>query len=438
MKKVLVANRGEIAVRVIRACKVLDLKTVAVYSLADKSALHVQLADQAVCIGPADPKKSYLNQNNIIAAAQITGADAIHPGYGFLSENADFAELCQNNGLTFIGPSASVIRTMGDKEQARQTMQAAGVPIIAGSENDFLDLDTGLKSAAALDYPVMLKASAGGGGKGMRIVASADQFANQFSTAQAEAVNSFGDGHMYLEKYLPDPRHIEVQIAADNFGHVFALGERDCTIQQRHQKVIEEAPATALDDDSRQVMFDISVKAAESIGYVGVGTMEFLYQGPSNFYFMEMNTRLQVEHPVSELTSNHNLVELQLMIANGQRIDYLFKKKSAVENFALECRINALTAGKITSLHLPGGNGIRVDDALYQGYLVPPYYDSMIAKIIAYGKSRSSTIKKMQAALDETVIGGISTNLDFLAQLLREEDYLKNNTDINWLDRLSR
>lgn len=438
MKKVLVANRGEIAVRIIRACKVLDLKTVAVYSLADKSALHVQLADQAVCIGPADPKKSYLNQNNIIAAAQITGADAIHPGYGFLSENADFAELCQNNGLTFIGPSASVIRTMGDKEQARQTMQAAGVPIIAGSENDFLDLDTGLKSAAALDYPVMLKASAGGGGKGMRIVASADQFANQFSTAQAEAVNSFGDGHMYLEKYLPDPRHIEVQIAADNFGHVFALGERDCTIQQRHQKVIEEAPATALDDGSRQVMFDISVKAAESIGYVGVGTMEFLYQGPGNFYFMEMNTRLQVEHPVSELTSNQNLVELQLMIANGQRIDHLFKKKSVVENFALECRINALTAGKITSLHLPGGNGIRVDDALYQGYRVPPYYDSMIAKIIAYGKSRSSAIKKMQAALDETVIGGISTNLDFLAQLLREEDYLKNNTDINWLDRLSK
>ncbi|MCP9312446.1 acetyl-CoA carboxylase biotin carboxylase subunit [Liquorilactobacillus satsumensis] len=436
MKKVLIANRGEIAVRVIRACRQLNLKTVAVYSTADRTALHVQLADEACCIGPAAPKQSYLNMNAIITAAKLTNADAIHPGYGFLSENAVFAQLCAEHNLTFIGPSAHVIALMGEKARARETMRAAGVPVVPGSKTEFNDQQQGLQAAIALGFPVMLKASAGGGGKGMRIISHEDQFKESFTLAQNEALHAFNDNHMYLEKYLPHPRHIEVQVFADKFGNAVALGERDCTLQQHHQKVIEEAPATILKPATRAQMFAVSVKAAQEIGYVGAGTMEFLLDDPDHFYFMEMNTRIQVEHPVTELTSGLDLVTLQLRIAAGEKLPSTINHKIA-QGFALECRINARTAGKIQALHLPAGYGIRTDSALYQGYQVPPNYDSMIAKIIAFGPKRQTVIQMMLNALDETVIAGPQTNLDFLMQLLAEPAFLANTTDINWLDHLT-
>ncbi|AZZ59910.1 acetyl-CoA carboxylase biotin carboxylase subunit [Oenococcus sp. UCMA 16435] len=433
MKKVLVANRGEIAIRIIRACRIMHLTSAAIYSTAE--ALHVKLADQAICIGAASPENSYLNQQNILAAAKITQADAIHPGYGFLSENAEFAKLCEKEGIKFIGPSSHVIEIMGQKAAARKTMLNAGVPIVPGSKDDFQSLEKGIRLANQLGYPLMLKASGGGGGKGMRLVHSAEEFKKEFFLAQNEAKHAFSDGHMYLEKYLSHPRHIEVQVIADQFGNAAALGERDCTIQHRHQKVLEEAPAVALDNESRKKMFAISIEAIKSIHYEGVGTLEFLFEGPGQFYFMEMNTRLQVEHPVTELTSNENIVDLQLRIAAGQKLPFS-QKNIRIKNFALECRIMALTPGKIKVLHLPGGNGIRIDTALYQGYIVPANYDALIAKIIAYGPDRTTVISQMQAALDETVIYGIQTNLDFLTQLVHEPKYLDNDTDINWLDTL--
>lgn len=434
MKKILIANRGEIAVRIIRACKILDILSVAVYSTADKSAMHVAMADEAVCIGGPNPEDSYLNQDSIIAAAQITHADAIHPGYGFLSENADFAKLCEDQGIKFIGPSSEVISMMGEKESARKTMIKAGVPVIPGSASDFLQFSDAKKAAEEIGYPVMLKASAGGGGKGMRVIKSAQEFETQFDLAQAEAQSAFGDGHMYLEKYLEHPRHIEVQVAADQYGNAIAIGERDCSLQQRHQKVIEEAPASTLDDKTRQEMYEVSVKAAQDIEYEGLGTMEFLFDGPEEFYFMEMNTRVQVEHPITELTSDVDLVDLQIKIAQGEPIPFAEIDK---HNFALECRINAKTAGKIDALHLPAGHGIRTDSALYQGYFVPSNYDSMIAKIISFAPDREAAIKQMSEALEETVIGGIKTNLDFLTQVIDEPDYKINHTDISWLDKLA-
>ncbi|MDN2454309.1 acetyl-CoA carboxylase biotin carboxylase subunit [Lactobacillus sp. UCMA15818] len=436
MKKVLVANRGEIAVRIIRACHNLELKTVAVYSVADINSLHVQLADEAVCIGPAEPNKSYLNIHEIIAAAEITHSDAIHPGYGFLSENEEFAKKCEDEKITFIGPQSHVIALMGEKSRARETMLKTGVPVVPGGATEFTDLASGAAYAADIGFPVMLKASAGGGGKGMRVIQSATGFAKEFGLAQSEAQHAFNDNHMYLEKYLPHPRHIEVQIIADQQGNVSAVGERDCTIQQHHQKVIEEAPAIALPEETRQKMFAVSVNAAKKIGYVGAGTMEFLLDDPEHFYFMEMNTRIQVEHPVSELTSGLDLVELQLLVAQGESLSFK-QEHISTDGFALECRINALTAGKISALHLPTGYGIRIDTGLYQGYTVPPNYDSMIAKIIAFAPSRKKAMALMRTALDETVIAGVNTNLDFLVQLLNEPDYIANKTDINWLDKLT-
>lgn len=434
MKKMLIANRGEIAVRIIRACKILNIVSVAVYSTADKNAMHVAMADEAVCIGGPNPEDSYLNQDSIIAAAQITQADAIHPGYGFLSENADFAKLCEEQGIKFIGPSSKVIATMGEKAAARETMIKAGVPVIPGSEDDFVDFSDAKVEAEKIGYPIMLKASAGGGGKGMRVVESLSDFEKEFDLAQAEAQAAFGDSHMYLEKYLAHPRHIEVQIAADQYGNAIAIGERDCSLQQRHQKVIEEAPASTLDETTRQQMYAVSVKAAQDINYEGLGTMEFLVDGPEEFYFMEMNTRVQVEHPITELTSDVDLVDLQIKIAEGEPIPFAEIHK---HNFALECRINAKTAGKVDALHLPAGHGIRTDSALYQGYKVPSNYDSMIAKIISFAPDRETAIRQMSEALEETVIGGIHTNLDFLMQVIEEPDYKINHTDISWLDNLA-
>ncbi|KRL05779.1 Acetyl-CoA carboxylase, biotin carboxylase [Liquorilactobacillus oeni DSM 19972] len=436
LKKVLIANRGEIAVRIIQACHLLKLKCVAVYSTADKEALHVQLADESVCIGGPDSNQSYLNQQNLLAAAEITNADAIHPGYGFLSENADFAHLCEQQNIKFIGPSSKVIALMGEKANARETMETAGVPIVPGSPRDFIDVDSGLAIAKKIGYPVMLKASAGGGGKGMRVIHSEMEFKQKFSIAQKEAQSAFNDTHMYEEKYLEHPRHVEVQLVADQQGHVVILGNRDCTLQQNHQKVIEEAPAVIVDKATQDEMFRVCIRAAKQIQYEGAGTIEFLYDAPGKFYFMEMNTRIQVEHPVTELTTQTDIVALQLRIARGEPLTN-FKEVVSARGFALECRVTAKTAGQIKHLLLPSGHGIRTDRALYQGYKVPPNYDAMIAKIIAYGPDRQTTIRQMQIAIEQTVVEGIRTNLDFLMQLLQEPDFIKNTTDVNWIDLLT-
>lgn len=431
MKKVLIANRGEIAVRIIRACRELNIATVAIYSTADKKALHVQLADEAICVGPADPQKSYLNIDNIVAAATTMAADAVHPGYGFLSENAEFAQRCEEQGLVFIGPSAKVIAQMGDKAAARELMQAAGVPVIPGGRQGFTNQKVGAKVAADIGYPVMLKAAAGGGGKGMRVVMAAKQFGHEFQLAQSEAEKSFANGEMYLEKFIAHPRHIEVQIMGDTYGNVLTLGERDCSLQQNHQKMVEEAPSDVLDAATRKQMLATSVTAAKAIHYVGAGTIEFLYAGPVQFYFMEMNTRVQVEHPITELITKEDIVAWQLKIASDQALPTV---TPAINGHAVECRVNAQTPGVITGLHLPGGNGVRVDTALYQGYAVPPDYDAMIAKIIVYAADRTTAIAKMRAAIDETVISGIQTNLDFLTELLAAPDYLANNVNITFID----
>ncbi|GHP13426.1 acetyl-CoA carboxylase biotin carboxylase subunit [Lentilactobacillus fungorum] len=431
--KVLIANRGEIAVRIIRACRQLGLESVAIYSTADKDALHTKLADSAVCIGPANAANSYLNINNIITAAQVTGADAIHPGYGFLSENADFARACEQNHLIFIGPSADAISLLGNKEQARQTMVQAGMPLVKGSPTVLTDSKAALTEAKKIGFPIMIKASAGGGGKGMRVVQYPEQFESTFDLCQDEARSAFDDDHMYLEQYLTHPRHIEIQLIADQGGNTLAIGERDCTIQANHQKVMEEAPAPSLDDTTRQQMFTISEQAVAHIHYEGVGTVEFLYNGPGAFYFMEMNTRIQVEHPITEQTTGLDLIEAQFRVAAGEP---LVDSRPTVANYALECRITALTPGTISGLHLPGGLGIRVDTALYQGYNVPPNYDAMIAKLIVYGPNRNVVLTKMRNAIDETVIAGISTNLELLAQLLAEPDLIAEKTDVNWLDHL--
>lgn len=431
MKKVLIANRGEIAVRIIRACRELNIATVAIYSTADKKALHVQLADEAICVGPADPQKSYLNIDNIVAAATTMAADAVHPGYGFLSENSEFAQRCEEQGLVFIGPSAKVIAQMGDKAAARELMQAAGVPVIPGGRQGFTNQKVGAKVAADIGYPVMLKAAAGGGGKGMRVVMAAKQFGHEFQLAQSEAEKSFANGEMYLEKFIAHPRHIEVQIMGDTYGNVLTLGERDCSLQQNHQKMVEEAPSDVLDAATRKQMLATSVTAAKAIHYVGAGTIEFLYAGPGQFYFMEMNTRVQVEHPITELITKEDIVAWQLKIASDQALPTV---TPAINGHAVECRVNAQTPGVITGLHLPGGNGVRVDTALYQGYAVPPDYDAMIAKIIVYAADRTTAIAKMRAAIDETVISGIQTNLDFLTELLAAPDYLADNVNITFID----
>lgn len=432
--KILIANRGEIAIRIIRAAKLLGFKTVAVYSSSDRDALHVAMADEAIQIGPANANKSYLNSHAIIAAAEITKADAIHPGYGFLSENATFAKEVELSGIIFVGPNSSTIAQMGDKAKARLFMSEAGVPIVSGSNSFFEDIEVGLIQAKQVGYPIMLKSVAGGGGKGMRLITNKENFKELFELAQSEIIASVGDGRMYIEKFVSNPRHIEVQVLGDGLGNALILGERDCTIQSHHQKVIEEAPSQLLDKTTREEMLSVSLNATKKMAYRSAGTFEFLYQGPGRYYFMEMNTRIQVEHAISEEVSGIDLVAAQLQLANGNKIDDLPIGTKKI--YAIEARVSAQSAGTISGLHLPGGLGIRVETAIYQGYKIPPYYDAMIIKIIASGNNRSEALARLQIAIEETVVLGVDTNLDLLMHIITHPDYIseENKTDIDWLD----
>lgn len=443
INKVLIANRGEIAVRIIRACREMGIETVAVYSEADASALHVQLADEVVCIGPAASKDSYLNMENIISATVISGADAIHPGFGFLSENARFAEMCRQCHITFIGPSPELIHRMGNKSEARKTMMEAGVPVVPGTKEPVFEAVEGKKIADAMGYPVMIKASSGGGGKGMRIAASSEEFEENFRLAQMESVSSFNDDTMYIEKYIEAPRHIEFQILGDSYGHVIHLGERDCSIQRRHQKVLEESPSPAMTEELRKKMGDTAIRAAKAVGYESAGTIEFLLDKNENFYFMEMNTRIQVEHPVTESVTNVDLIKSQIRIASGEALN-IRQEDVVFKGHAIECRINAEnpeknfrpSPGKINHLHLPGGKGIRVDTAVYAGYTIPPYYDSMIAKVIVLGKSRNEAIKKMKSALSEFIVGGIDTNVDFQMEIMNNARFQSGDFSTDFIEQM--
>ena len=442
MNKILIANRGEIAVRVIRACKEMNIKTVAIYSEADKESLHVQLADEAVCIGPAASGKSYLNIKNIIEAAYITQADSIHPGFGFLSENAQFAQICAESNIKFIGPTAQVIEMLGNKSNAKEMMKKAGVPVIPGSEGSVKGLKEAIAIAEKIGYPVMLKAAAGGGGKGIRIVNNSRELEINYNIVKQEAKNSFNDDEIYIEKFIKNPRHVEIQILADEHGNVVHLGERDCSIQRRHQKIIEETPSTAVDDKLRNKMGEAAVKAAKAAGYTNCGTVEFLVDSEKNFYFMEMNTRIQVEHPITEMRTGIDIVKEQIRIAAGEELR--FKQKEVnFRGHSIECRINAENPsknfmpcpGKITGLHMPGGNGVRIDTAIYQGYTIPANYDSMIAKIIVHGVNRNEAIAKMKRSLEELVIEGIETNRDFLFEIIRDLDFIRGNFDTSFIDK---
>ena len=437
--KILIANRGEIALRIIRTCKEMGIPTVAIYSTADRDSLHVRFADEAVCIGPPASAESYLNIPKIMAAAEITNADAIHPGYGFLAENADFADVCTQYGIKFIGPTAEMIRKMGDKITAKETMIAAGVPTVPGSDGLLEDLDTGLRVAAEVGYPIILKATAGGGGKGMRIVNAPEEFEQAWQRASTEAKAAFGNGGMYIEKFVEEPRHVEFQVAGDQYGTVVHLSERDCSIQRRHQKLVEEAPSPFLDADLRARMGEAAVKAAKYIDYEGVGTVEFLVDKHRDFYFMEMNTRIQVEHPVTEEVIDHDLIREQIKIAAGHEIS---GKNYVPHAWAMECRINAEdpfndfrpSPGQITSFHSPKGHGVRVDTHVYAGYTVPPYYDSMIAKLIVRAADREQCIKKMQRALDEFIVEGIKTTVPFHQRLMRDPDFRAGNFTTKFLE----
>ena len=443
IKKVLIANRGEIAVRIIRACREMGIETVAVYSEADREALHTKLADEAVCIGPAASSESYLSMDRIISATIVTGADAIHPGFGFLSENAKFAELCERCHITFIGPKAKVIASLGNKQEARNTMITAGVPVIPGSEKSVCEVMEGAEMADRIGYPVIIKAALGGGGKGMRTAYSPEEFEQSFQTAQKEAQMAFGDGTMYIEHYVENPRHIEFQILADYYGNVIHLGERDCSIQRNHQKMIEESPSVALSEELREEMGKAAVKAAKAAGYVNAGTIEFLLDKNGSFYFMEMNTRIQVEHPVTEWVTGIDLVKEQIRIASGEKLSYT-QEEVRLDGHAIECRINAEnpekgfrpSPGTITDMYLPGGKGIRIDSAVYSGYCIPPYYDSMIAKLIVWAENRQEAIRKMQSALGETVIEGIDTNIDYQYEILNHPDYLSGNVDVGFIQKM--
>ena len=443
IKKVLIANRGEIAVRIIRACREMGIETVAVYSEADREALHTKLADEAVCIGPAASSESYLSMDRIISATIVTGADAIHPGFGFLSENAKFAELCERCHITFIGPKAKVIASLGNKQEARNTMITAGVPVIPGSEKSVCEVMEGAEMADRIGYPVIIKAALGGGGKGMRTAYSPEEFEQSFQTAQKEAQMAFGDGTMYIEYYVENPRHIEFQILADHYGNVIHLGERDCSIQRNHQKMIEESPSVALSEELREEMGKAAVKAAKAAGYVNAGTIEFLLDKNGSFYFMEMNTRIQVEHPVTEWVTGIDLVKEQIRIAFGEKLSYT-QEEVRLDGHAIECRINAEnpekgfrpSPGTITDMYLPGGKGIRIDSAVYSGYCIPPYYDSMIAKLIVWAENRQEAIRKMQSALGETVIEGIDTNIDYQYEILNHPDYLSGNVDVGFIQKM--
>ena len=430
IRKVLIANRGEIAVRVIRACKEMGIKTVAIYSEADKEAMHTQLADESICVGTPKSKDSYLNESNIISAAVITKCNAIHPGFGFLSEKAEFAAICEECNIKFIGPSSEVINLMGNKSKAREIMSKAGVPIVPGSDGLVKSFKEAKIEAKRIGYPVMIKASAGGGGKGIRIVHKEDELENSFFTAKSEAQINFGDDSVYMEKFIENPRHIEFQILADSFGNVVHLGERDCSVQRRNQKLLEEAPSSILSDELREKMGRAAVDAAKAVGYTNAGTIEFLVDKHKNFYFMEMNTRIQVEHPVTEMVTSVDIVKEQLRIANGEEIS-ITQEDINVKGHSIECRINAEnpnknfapSPGKIEFLNVPGGNGIRVDTAVYPGYTIPPVYDSMIAKVIVHGNNREEAINKMIRALDEFVIQGVECNIDFQIDILNNERF---------------
>ena len=441
-QKILIANRGEIAVRIIRACRELGITSVAVYSTADKDALHTQLADEAICIGKAIPSDSYLNMERILSAAIASNAEAIHPGFGFLSENAKFAQMCEQCHIAFIGPSAEVIRKMGNKQEARNTMINAKVPVVPGTKEAVYTADYGLKLAEQIGFPVMIKAASGGGGKGMRISHSKEDFTENFEVAQTESVNGFADDTMYIEKYIEDPRHIEFQILADKYGNVISLGERDCSIQRRHQKMVEESPSVALDDKLRAQMGEVAVRAAKAAKYESAGTIEFLLDKNKKFYFMEMNTRIQVEHPVTEQVTGLDLIQEQIFIAAGQKLQWK-QKDIHITGHAIECRINAENPaknfmpcpGKIEYLHLPGGNGIRIDSAIYTGYTIPPNYDSMIAKIIVYGKDRQTAIDKMRSALGEVNIDGIITNLDYQYDIITHPVFQSGNITTSFIEQ---
>ena len=440
--KILVANRGEIAVRVIRACREMGIKTVAVYSEADRDSLHTLLADEAICIGPAPSSESYLNMERIIAATVAMKAEAIHPGFGFLSENARFAELCEKCNITFIGPSAEIISRMGNKSEARKTMMEAGVPVVPGTKEPVYDAAKGLEMAKEIGFPVMIKASSGGGGKGMRISWGEDDFESNFNNAQMESVKGFSDDTMYIEKYTEKPRHIEFQIMADKYGNVVHLGERDCSTQRRHQKVLEESPCDAISDELRKKMGDTAVRAAKAVGYENAGTIEFLLDKHKNFYFMEMNTRIQVEHPVTEAVTDFDLIKEQINIAAGEKLSFT-QDDVVIRGHAIECRINAENPernfmpcpGLITNVHFPGGKGVRVDSHIYNNYRVPPNYDSMLLKLIVHSKDRATAIAKMRSALGELVIEGIDTNLDFQYDILNNEAFQEGDTDTGFIPR---
>ena len=442
LKKVLIANRGEIAVRIIRACKELGIATVAVYSEADKDALHTRLADEAVCIGPARSNGSYLNIKNILEAACGTGADSIHPGFGFLSENANFAKMCEESNIKFIGPSYQVIDLMGNKSNAKELMKKAKVPVIPGSEGSVETVKKAIEVAEEIGYPVMIKAASGGGGKGIRLVRESKDLAESYEIVKQEAKNSFNDDEIYIEKFIENPRHVEIQVLADEHGNAIYLGERDCSVQRKNQKVLEESPSTILDSKLRKRMGEAAINAVKASGYSSAGTIEFLVDKNKNFYFMEMNTRIQVEHPVTEWVTGVDIVKEQLKIASGEKLSYS-QGNIVVKGHAIECRINAENPeknfmpcpGTITDLNLPGGNGVRVDTAVYTGYKIPPVYDSMIAKIIVHSEDRESAIAKMKVALDECVIDGVDTNIDFLYQILENKNFISGNFDTSFINK---
>lgn len=440
--KILIANRGEIAIRIMRACRELGIKTVAVYSTADKSALHAQIADEAVCIGPAATKDSYLNTKAILAACELTHAEAIHPGFGFLSENANFARLCEKCGIKFIGPAPEVMDAMGDKANAKKTMVSAGVPVVPGSDGVVLTIEEAKKISAEIGYPVMVKASAGGGGRGIRLVEREEDLEAQYTAAQQEALQFFGNDEVYIEKFIVNPRHVEIQLLADEHGNVVHLGERECSLQRKNQKVLEESPSPIMTPELRERMGKAAVAAAKVSGYQNAGTIEFLVDKDRNFYFMEMNTRIQVEHPVTELVTGIDLVKAQIRIAAGEEL-WFTQDDVKLSGHAIECRINAEDPrhnfrpcpGKIKSLHIPGGFGVRIDTAVYTGYEITPFYDSMIGKMLVTAPTREEAIMKMRVALSEFIIEGVDTNIDFQLCLLKDEDFEQGNFDIGFLNR---
>src|SRR3954462_1122631 len=442
IKKLLIANRGEIAVRIIRACREIGIESVAVFSEADKEALHVQLADEAYCIGPTSSKDSYLNVTNIISVANLTSCDAIHPGYGFLAENADFAELCRECNITFVGPSPEAISKMGTKDIARETMRKAGVPIVPGSTGIINDIDEALELVKKMDYPIIIKATAGGGGKGIRVAKNEQELIKGINITQQEALTAFGNAGVYIEKYIEDFRHVEIQVLGDKHGNTIHLGERDCSIQRRLQKLLEESPSPALDGEIREEMGTAAVKAAKAVDYSGAGTVEFIYDYRNRkFYFMEMNTRIQVEHPVTEMVTGIDLIKEQIRVANGEKLT-LKQQDVTFTGWSIECRINAEnpeknfmpSPGKINMYLAPGGLGVRVDSAAYPGYTIPPYYDSMIAKVIAFGNTREEAISRMKRALSEFVVEGIHTTIPFHLKLLEHENFVEGNFNTKFLE----